>query len=140
MNPGFGGPLLPFIKHKMAEYTTRYVISTVSLSCICDRMCIIFGRRIFLCKQTKSQSNASTEYSGLQSQVLNQSRYFLKNNFSKTVGTGISATSTTQSSSPQHPMQKSGNRRHVPSLLNPHFPIRLDLLKRSHSHDCRFSY
>jgi hypothetical protein len=47
----------------------------------------------------------------------------------KTVGTGISATSTTQSSSPQHPMQKIGNRRHVPSLLNPHSPLRLDLLK-----------
>ena len=41
----------------------------------------------------------------------------------------ISATSTTQSSSPQHPRQKIGNRRHVPSLLNPHSPLRLDLLK-----------
>jgi hypothetical protein len=52
-----------------------------------------------------------------------------KNNLSITVGTGISATSTTQSSSPQHPMQKIGNRRHVPSLHNPHSPLRLDLLK-----------
>jgi hypothetical protein len=47
----------------------------------------------------------------------------------KTVGIGISATSTTQSSSPQHPMRKIGNRRHVPSLLIPHSPLRLDLLK-----------
>ncbi len=54
---------------------------------------------------------------------------FSKNNCSITVGTGISATSTTQSSSPQHPMQKIGNRRHVPSLLNPHPPLQLDLLK-----------
>ena len=37
--------------------------------------------------------------------------------------------STTHSSSPQHPMRKIGNRRHVPSLLNPHSPLRLDLLK-----------
>jgi hypothetical protein len=50
-------------------------------------------------------------------------------NFSKTFGTGISAASTTQSSSPQHPRRKIGNRRHVPSLLNPHSPLRLDLLK-----------
>jgi len=54
---------------------------------------------------------------------------FSKNNFSKTVETGISATSTTQSSSPQHPRQKIGNQMHVPSLLNPHTPLRLDLLK-----------
>ena len=54
---------------------------------------------------------------------------FSKNNFSITVGTGISATSTTHISSPQHPMQKIGNQRHVPSLLNPHSPLQLDLLK-----------
>ncbi len=73
---------------------------------------------------------SSTEYSRLQSQVYWISRAtFSKNNFSKTVGTGISATSTTQSSSPQHPMQKFRNRWHVPSLFNPHSPLRLDLLK-----------
>ncbi len=44
---------------------------------------------------------------------------FSKNNFSKTVGTGISATSTTQSSSPQHPRRKIGNRR--PLLNRPRF-------------------
>jgi hypothetical protein len=52
-----------------------------------------------------------------------------KNNLSIIAGNGISATSTTQSSSPQHPMQKNGNQRHVPSLHNPHSPLRLDLLK-----------
>ena len=93
-------------------------------------MCILFGRRIFLWKLAQSQSNASTEYSGSQSQVywINRAT-FSKNNFSITVGTGISATSTTHSSSPQHPRQKIGNQRHVPSLLNPHSPLRLDLLK-----------
>jgi hypothetical protein len=100
-------------------------------------MCILFGRRIFLWKLAQSQSNASTEYSGLQSQVYWISfATFSKNNVSKTVGTSISATSTTQSSSPQHPMQKIGNWRHVPSLLNPHSPLWLT----SHSHNCRFSY
>ena len=64
-------------------------------------------------------SHLNIEYSG-SAYLLNQSRYLLKD---------ISATSTTQSSSPQHPMRKIGNRRHDPSLLNPHSPLRLDLLK-----------
>ena len=59
---------------------------------------------------------------------------FSKNNFSKTVGTGISAASTTQSSSPQHPMQKIGNC----SIHTP--PSNLTCWKTSHSHDCCFSY
>ena len=64
-------------------------------------------------------SHLNIEYSG-SAYLLNQSRYLLKD---------ISATSTTQSSSPQHPMRKIRNRRHDPSLLNPHSPLRLDLLK-----------
>ena len=97
----------------------------------------LFGRRIILWKLAQFQSNVSTEYSGLQLQVYWISRAtFSKNNFSKTVGTGISATSTTQSSSPQHPMRKIGNRRHEPSLLNPHSPLRLDLLKPLNNKKC----
>ncbi len=102
----------------------------LSLSCIADWMCILFGRRMFLWKVAQSQSKASTEYSGLQSQANWIScATFSKNNLSITFRTGISATSTTQSSSPQHPMQKIGNWRHLPLLLNPHSPLQLDLLK-----------
>jgi len=135
MNPGFGGPLLPFIKHKMAEYTTRSAISTVSLSCIRNRMCIIFGRRIFLWKLAQSQSNASMEYSGLQSQVYWISRAtFSKNNFSKLLG--LVSLQHQQPSHLRHsiPCKKSETKNtcHHYSIHTPPFDLTCWKTSRSH--------